>query len=89
MGASMVRSIRLLRPKQWDDLHKYVFADFAHARTWLLQPFVARGGYTLEEVEVGEMCRCTRCDGSGYTQTVKPVRKLTVDEFLREAANGK
>jgi hypothetical protein len=38
-------------------------------------------GYSAKQV-------CPRCGGSGYTQSIKPVRKLTVNEFLKETASG-
>jgi hypothetical protein len=77
------KSIRL-RPRSLSDtLSRYVFSDYDHARQWLTQVWVKPADYTLEVVEVGELCRCRGCDGAGFTQTVKVVGKLTVEEFLR------
>lgn len=79
----MTRSIRMLRCDPDDTLNGYVFTDFAHARAWLRQSFVDRYETKLEEVEVGEPRRCRTCGGSGVRQTIKAVRKLSVDEFLK------
>ena len=78
----MTSSIRLIPRNAQDTLRRYVFSDRQHARQWLTQAWVKPEDYTLEEVEVGELCRCNRCDGSGFTQSVKTVGKLTVGEFL-------
>lgn len=82
----MTRSVRMLRRNR-GYLHRYVFADLDHARSWLKQAFVNRDEITLEYVEVGESTRCPRCKGSGYTaQSIKAMSRLTVDEFLRDVA---
>lgn len=69
-------------------LSRYIFTDLPHARAWLRQAWVKSEDYTLESVDVGDMHRCTRCEGSGFTQTVKTTGKMTVDEFLREKINA-
>ena len=78
------RSIRLMPRSLQDTLRGYIFSDTQHARAWLTQEWVRPDDYRLKEVEVGELCRCTRCDGSGYTQTVKTLGELTVAEFLAQ-----
>lgn len=81
------RSIRMT--KCGDDtlgtLNGYVFAGLNHAREWLSQSFVDRRRTKIEEVEVGEPRGCPHCNGTG--QVIKPVRKLTVDEFLSGASD--
>jgi hypothetical protein len=69
-------------PGDHNTLDGYVFIDLAHARRWLAGPYVDRKATRLEEVEVGEMHRCKWCEGTGYRQSVKPIRRLTVAEFL-------
>lgn len=80
----MATSIRLMPRDTRDTLGRYVFSDRDHARQWLTQKWVKPEDYTLETVEVGELCRCTRCGGEGFTQSVKSTGKLTVEEFLAE-----
>jgi hypothetical protein len=78
----MTVSVRLLPRDRQDTLYGYVFADNEHAREWLTQPFVDRGAYKLEKVEVGELHRCRFCDGSGVRQSIKSIATMTVEEFL-------
>lgn len=66
----------------------YIFTNVAHARDWLTQKFVRPAEISLEEVAVGDLVRCRHCDGSGYKQSVRSVRKLSVGEFLRERADA-
>ena len=94
MKVTQSMTIRMLRRKRIDyeshtlrDLDGYVFADMTHARQWLSQPFVHDFGISaLEIVEVSDLRGCPKCGGTGYTQTVKSIRKLTLDEFLKEQA---
>lgn len=82
-------TIRMLYPKQENTLDGYVFSNMEHARQWLAQPFVDPSEIRLEEVQVGELCRCRYCGGSGFRQSVNVVRKLTVAEFLKGSADAK
>lgn len=76
-------SIRLLPRASHDTLRRYVFSDRSHAMQWLTQGWVKPEDYMVEPVEVSDLCRCTRCDGSGFTQAVKATgSKMTVPEFL-------
>ncbi len=36
----------------------------------------------LERVQVGELKRCPRCAGEGYTQSVKKIDDLSPSEFI-------
>lgn len=83
-------TIRMLRRRRrgdtFRDMDGYVFTDMAHARLWLSQAFVADYDIsTLEIVEVGESKGCPRCGGTGHTQSIRSVRKLSVSEFLQAA----
>lgn len=81
----MTASVRLrVRANGDRTLQGYVFTDRRHAREWLTQAWVKPEDFTLESVEVGESCRCTRCGGSGFVQTMKTTGKMTVQEFLAE-----
>lgn len=84
------KSIRLHARANGDrTLSGYIFTDLRHARAWLRQSFVKPEDYSLDAVEIGESHRCTRCDGSGFTQTVKAVgSRMTVDDFLAEKINA-
>jgi hypothetical protein len=75
-------TVRLLPRDRQDTLMGYVFSDTEHARKWLMQRFVKRDAYRLEKVEVGPRHECRFCGGSGFRQTVKPIGKITVKEFL-------
>ena len=81
------RTMRLRCNRKDSTLDEYLFTDLDHARTWLTQPFVRPGDYRLEEVEVGEMTRCKHCKGEGFTQSVKLVRRLSVEDFLAEVSS--
>lgn len=74
------RSIRMVRSPH--GVNDYVFTDMDHARKWLTQAFVMRDDIVLEEVDVGPLCKCRTCGGAGFRQTIKPIRRLTVQEFL-------
>jgi hypothetical protein len=75
-------SIRMARCGFDRTLDGYVFSDLAHARLWLSQSFVVATGVVLDEVEIGPLLRCKRCDGSGFHQTTRSIRPLTVREVL-------
>lgn len=81
-AAKTTTSIRLMPKNPDHTLRGYVFTDETHARQWLGQAFVVAGDYDLEVVEVGERRECRMCGGSGHTQKITPVRRLTVEEFL-------
>ena len=83
------RTLKLIERAKDSTLTGYLFTDLKHAYEWLTQKWVKPELFALQEVDVGPLVRCRRCDGSGFHQTVKPLRRLTVDEFLRETANGK
>jgi hypothetical protein len=78
----MTRTIRLIPRNKHDTLLGYVFTNFQHAREWLSQEIIDKEAYSLEEVEAGPIERCPRCGGSGTTQVVKVMRRLTAREFL-------
>jgi hypothetical protein len=63
-------------------LNGYIFTDDAHAKMWLSQPFVDLSQVKLERVQVGELKRCPRCAGEGYTQSVKKIDDLSPSEFI-------
>jgi hypothetical protein len=79
-------SIRLIPHDPDDTLVGYVFRDEQHAREWLSQRFVKPDAYTLETVWVGPLFKCTKCGGSGFTQSVKRNQRITVAEFLHRRA---
>lgn len=84
-----ITTIRMHYPKEPDHTSNgYIFTDMKHARDWLTQKFVRPAEISLEEVAVGELVRCRHCDGIGYKQSVRPVRKLSVGEFLKERADA-
>jgi len=64
-------------------LNGYIFTDDAHAKAWLSQMKVEASDVRLEVVEVGSMCRCSKCGGSGFTQKVRKVADIGLEEVLR------
>jgi hypothetical protein len=66
------------------DLNGYIFIDMTHARNWLSQSFVHEMPIrSLEVVALGDMKRCPRCKGEGFTQAVSRLdERFTVSEFL-------
>jgi hypothetical protein len=86
MGASVRLRVRANGDRT---LQGYVFTDRQHARAWLSQSWVRPEDYALDTVEVGALCRCIRCDGSGFTQAMKTTGKMTIEEFLGEKINAR
>ena len=76
-----MNSVRLVRGGDYT-LNGYIFMDYAHAAKWLRQPFV-NNQYVIELVDVGELCKCRHCDGTGYQQTIKPMGRVKVEAFLQ------
>ena len=82
-GRGVTISIRLrVRANGDRTLQGYVFSNREHARAWLTQAWVKPADYTLEVVEVDDLCRCAKCDGTGFSQTVKVTGTTTIEDFL-------
>jgi hypothetical protein len=74
-------TIRMRRcPEQtlWD----YIFTDLAHARSWLKANDYKPADVKLERVEVGPLLPCRCCKGAAWSQSVKKVGDVALEDLL-------
>lgn len=73
--------VHVLRTGRGDELNKYIFTDAEHARRWLDQPYVAKGGHRVERwVAKWADCPC----GNRYTKLLRRAEAECVQKELQE-----